>query len=472
MTRNAKVQLFERYRPLIDDWQGFAESVDAPLPTCVWTNRARVAPERFAELLREDGLVPEPLAWQPGAFRLSRGSRPGIRWWFLAGLGHSQEEVSLLPVRLLDPRPGERILDLCAAPGGKTAQIVQALENRGTVVANDALVGRVRALRANLERFGAVNVTATVYDGANYPRAAGGFDRVLVDAPCSGEGRLRKQSRNHRVSELLYQRYARQQQALLRRAFALCRSGGRIVYSTCTFAPEENELVVDTLLRELDGALRVMPVGCGSFRTEAGIVAWQGRVLDPAVRHCHRVWPHLNDTGGFFAAVLEKAQDAAAPEDSGEPVSDVPAPELERALFGRYGIEADLVLREWTVHRRTNHGLYLANRGHLCPRYPLPDAVGLLLIRPNARPPKLSTSGAMLVGAQAASNFIELTREQLGSFLARAELVLAPAQLQACTGSGYVLVRYLGFGLGVGYLDTGTRCLESLFPKRWMGGVA
>jgi NOL1/NOP2/fmu family ribosome biogenesis protein len=95
-----------------------------------------------------------------------------------------------------------------------------------------------------------------------------------------------------------------------------------------------------------------------------------------------------------------------------------------------------------------------------------------MLLRPNARPPKLSTSGAMLLGSQAGANVVELTRSQIGPYLARAELALAPAQLEACTGSGYVLLRYLGFGLGLGYLDIGARRLESLFPKRWMGGLA
>ena len=145
----------ERYRPLIEDWAAFAESLAAPLPGCVWANRLRIAPARFGELLRAEGLKPESLAWHPGAFRLATEVKPGNHWWYLAGLGHSQEEASQLPVALLDPQPGERVLDLCAAPGGKSAQIVQAMENRGTLVANDASVGRVRALRANLERLGA-----------------------------------------------------------------------------------------------------------------------------------------------------------------------------------------------------------------------------------------------------------------------------------------------------------------------------
>ena len=461
----------ERYRPLVEDWTAFAESLEAPLPGCVWANRLRIAPASFAELLRAEGLRPEPLAWRPGAFRLPLEVKPGNHWWYLAGLGHSQEEVSQLPVSLLDPQPGERVLDLCAAPGGKSAQIVQAMDNRGTLVANDALVGRVRALRANLERLGALNASATVYDGSNYPGAAGRFDRVLVDAPCSGEGMLRKQAAppGSLGNQRLYQRFARQQLGLLRRAFALCRPGGRIVYSTCTFAPEENELVLDRLLGEADGALRLLDLDCPGFLTRPGITAWQGQRLDPSLARAHRVWPQLNDSGGFFVAVLEKAADARAPEGEGEPVEAEAAPELASAVWDRFAIDS-AIGADWLVAARTHRGLYLTQRGHRPPALPRPEALGLRLIRHRLRPPKLSTAGALLLGPRARINFIELRRDQVSPYLQRREQTLGPAQTEVCTGRGFVLVRHLGFGLGIGWYDPAGRRLESLFPKRWMGG--
>lgn len=461
----------DRYRSLIDDWAAFAAALEAPLPGCVWANRLRVEPGQFAELLQAEGLSPKPLGWRPGAFRLPPEVKPGSQWWYLAGLGHSQEEVSQLPVTLLDPQPGERVLDLCAAPGGKSAQIVQAMDNRGTLVANDALVGRVRALRANLERLGALNVSTTLYDGSNYPGAAGGFDRVMVDAPCSGEGMLRKQSAppGSIGNERLYQRYSRQQLSLLRRAFALCRPGGRIVYSTCTFAPEENELVLDRLLTEADGQLHLVDRACPGFRTRPGLTVWQGRRLDSSLSRAHRVWPELNDSGGFFAAVLEKAPDARAPEGDGEPLAPQEAPELARAVWQRYGIDPALG-SGWTVAARTHKGLYLAHSGHRPPALPEPEALGLLLIRPRLRPPKLSTAGALLLGPQARTNFVELRPEQVRPYLQRQGQTLAAAQTEACTGRGFVLVRYRGFGLGTGWFEPEGRGLESLFPKRWMGG--
>ncbi len=119
---------FERYRPIIDDWQAFRLALQRPLPAAIWTNTLKAGPERVAGILRADGIPSEPLSWRPGAFKLlAQDGKPGNHWGFLGGLYHVQEEVSLLPVLLLDPQPGERILDLCAAPGNKTAQIAVAM---------------------------------------------------------------------------------------------------------------------------------------------------------------------------------------------------------------------------------------------------------------------------------------------------------------------------------------------------------
>ncbi|MEM7346677.1 MAG: RsmB/NOP family class I SAM-dependent RNA methyltransferase [Chloroflexota bacterium] len=188
---------FERYRPIVDDWHAFQDKILAPLPVCVWTNTLRLTPEALANFMAEDGLPFEQLGWYPQGFKLPAGIKPGNQWPYLAGLYHVQEEVSMMPVQMLDPQPGERVLDLCAAPGNKTAQIAIALENRGTVIANDINFGRLKALRQSIEWLGITNITTTVYDGGNYPREAGLFDKILVDAPCSCEGTSRRGVRRH-----------------------------------------------------------------------------------------------------------------------------------------------------------------------------------------------------------------------------------------------------------------------------------
>ncbi len=328
-----------RYRPLfgdvVDDWDGFIDALLRPLPTCIWSNPAHIDGAGLATLIAEEGIDPEPIPWllppqlagsadaaacmgdDPAlslgsAFRLPPGFKAGQRWWYCAGLAHAQEEVSQLPVTLLDLCPGQRVLDLCAAPGGKTAQIALALGNRGTLLANDFSPERLSALQGNLDRLGVVNCSSTWCDGGNYPAAAGPFDRILVDAPCSSEGTLRRnRSLAYRIGTERNARMAARQRALLRKAVQLCRPSGRIVYSTCTFAPEENELIVAEALEASAGRLTLLPVTVQGLATSPGVTRWLGRELDASLARCLRVWPHSNDTGGFFVAVLEKAADAA-----------------------------------------------------------------------------------------------------------------------------------------------------------------
>lgn len=297
---------FERYRPLIDDWTAFQAALARPLPLCVWTNGLRTTPERLLAWLDEAGLEAEPLSWRAGAFRLPSSIAPGNRMPYITGLYHVQEEVSLLPVPLLDPRPGERVLDLCAAPGNKTAQMAVQMQNRGTIVANDLNVGRLSSLRNTLDRLGACNVTTTLYDAANYPSESGTFDRVLADVPCSCEGTSRKNP------SVLDQRengrdLTGAQTAILRKAVQRCRPGGRIVYSTCTYAPEENEAVVDAVLCDYGtDTLRMLPARIEGVTHDPGLTEWQGQHFHPSMENAMRVWPHQNDTGGFFVAVLER----------------------------------------------------------------------------------------------------------------------------------------------------------------------
>jgi len=439
----------------------------SPLPGCLWTNGARVAAPRLEQILRDDGVALHALSWYPGAFRVEPDLSIGNRWWYRAGLCHSQEEASLLPVRLLDPQPGERILDLCAAPGGKAAQISLAVGERGTVVANEVFAGRVRALRANMERLGLMNLCTTVHNGSNYPQAAGLFDRVLVDAPCSCEGSLRKAAGSGRETPVLpFSRYTRLQTDLLRRAVALCRPGGRIVYSTCTFAPEENEQVVDSVLRESADLLQPLGLPIAGFTTTDGITAWQGDRFDPRLERTVRVWPHHNDSGGFFVAVLEKASGAAGGAIGSRDLETIAAPELEEVLERRFGIGAQR-LSPWSAYRRTGRGLHLATRRLRPPAQPPPAAMGLSLVRTKARPPKLSTAGAMLLGPSASRNLIEMTQEQLVAYLARSEFLVTRAQIECCDSDGYVIARFQGFGIGIAELDRERLRVRSLFPKRW-----
>jgi len=320
-----------RYEPLIDDWQAFVAACDQHLPVVVWANPLRREALRrlnfadgiecdptsadvtaeaalLAARLRARGYVCEPLGWHSGGMKVSGLEKPGLTLEFLLGLCHVQEEASLIPVRLLAPRPGERILDLCAAPGGKTAQISVAMEGRGVVVANDLRVDRIRALRSNCERLGLVNVAMTAQDGTGFPLDAGPFDAILLDAPCSCEGNVRQGSGiPHGGSEDFLQGRSGLQATLLGRAWKLLKPGGRLVYATCTFAPEENEMVLDYSLRD---DARIEPVSVDGLVAGRGVTEWRDKALRPDCAHVARYWPHLNDTGGFTVALVRKEEAA------------------------------------------------------------------------------------------------------------------------------------------------------------------
>lgn len=304
----------ERYRPLLgEEWDAFCESLHHPLPQCVWTNTARISSEELASWLDRCGLLEhaQKLSWTEDAWKIPANLDValGTLMPFLAGLYHIQEEVSLIPGWMLAPRAGERVLDTCAAPGGKSAQLAIMMQNQGTVVANDRSHGRLRALRSIIDRLGLLNVSMSHYNAANFPRDIGTFDRVLVDVPCSCEGTSRKNRRVLRSLEGFdYENQSRLQKAILVRALEQLRPGGLLAYSTCTYAPEENERVVHAALEEVGReryALQEAPPLEG-FTTSPGLTSWQEERYGDDLTRCVRIWPHQNDTGGFFVALISR----------------------------------------------------------------------------------------------------------------------------------------------------------------------
>ncbi len=318
-----------RYRQIVDDWQAFLAACRRPLPTVVWANPFRAEHMRRLEgsdalppdaswcktaaqttdllvrRLERRGLGVERIAWCPGALRVEGFNKPGITIEHYLGLMHVQEEISLAPAPVLAPQPGERVLDLCAAPGGKTAQIAVQMEGRGTVVANDVRPQRLRALRSNSDRLGLHNVVVTPIDGTRFPMSdETPFDRILLDVPCSCEGNLRQQSGGGRQAGSSFLRGRSGLQAtLLGRAWRLLRPGGILVYATCTFAPEENELVLDYCLGD---DAEILAVDLPGLSAAPGVTEWDGKSLRSDCTNVARYWPHLNDTGGFTVARVRR----------------------------------------------------------------------------------------------------------------------------------------------------------------------
>ncbi|TQQ82638.1 RsmB/NOP family class I SAM-dependent RNA methyltransferase [Halonotius terrestris] len=295
----------ERYAPLVDDTEAFFAACERPLPSVVRVNTIKTDPERVRRALDDEGIEYEPVDWHDGLLRLSDGS-PGTNWPYFHGWLHGQEEVSAVPALALDPQPGEKVWDSCAAPGSKTTQLSAMMDDRGTVVGNDNNLGRLSSLRHNAERLGVTNLVVTKQDGRNFSLKDFGFDefdRAIVDAPCSCEGTIRKNPTTLEEWTLEHvHSVAAVQKGILSRAVQATKPGGTVVYSTCTFAPEENEAVVDHVLDTED--CEVVAFDC-PLDSVSGVTEWEGDSYDSSVTDTHRIYPHLNDTGGFFCAKLE-----------------------------------------------------------------------------------------------------------------------------------------------------------------------
>jgi NOL1/NOP2/sun family putative RNA methylase len=454
-----------RYRDLIDNWPAFAQAIDRRLPPCIWANPTRIDAGGLADLLLEEGVETGALAGLPDSLVLPEGYRGGQHWWYRAGLAHAQEAVSQVPVNLMGLAPGQRVLDMCAAPGGKTAQIAFAMRNCGTLIANDFSTDRISALQGNLNRLGVVNVATTCQDAGNWPAETGQFDRVLLDAPCSSEGTLRRNpDLVARLGPDLSARLAARQRAMLRKAVQVCRAGGRVVYSTCTLAPEENELVVRDILREGDGRVRLLQTEVPGLRTGPGVTRWAGEDLGSELGRCIRFWPHHNDTGGFFIAVLEKVADGtAAQEAESAALTAEPDAGWIEGLNERYGLP-DQLWERFAIHRQTRRGLHLTAADHAPPRVPAAEGAGLFVLRTNILRPKLSTAGAMFLGSYATRGRLELTVGQRDAYLRRQDVQPAGGQADGLRW-GQVIVTFRGYPLGIAvYHRSGT--LESLCPSR------
>jgi len=294
--------LQQRYGSIIDDWDSFARVAQSPLPYVVRANTLKIDPTALHKRLLASGIAAIAHDWSDELFELAEPPGKRIEHWL--GLYYVQEAVQTLPVRALDPQPGEMVLDLCAAPGGKATFIAALMQNQGTLVANEPNGRRQMSLLANINRLGVLNTLMPAYQGENFPMSAK-FDRVLVDAPCSAEGTLRKESSLQNGASIgSITRLARLQKRLIVRAFDLLTSGGILVYSTCTFAPEENEAVVAHLLQERSA--QVLPWDA-PIHACPGLPGWLDECFPQQIQRCVRVYPHHLNSGGGFVARISRA---------------------------------------------------------------------------------------------------------------------------------------------------------------------
>jgi NOL1/NOP2/sun family putative RNA methylase len=266
--------------------------------------------------LRAHGLEPQRLDWPSEAWMVDPSRRrllidsPASR----DGRVYVQSPSSMIPVDVLDPQPGEEILDLAAAPGGKTIHIAARMRNEGRIGAVESVKGRFHRLRRNLERCGVSLADTYLADGAGVGRKVPErFDRVLLDAPCSSEGRFTA----HDPESVAFwslkkiREMARKQRKLSISAVQALKPGGVLVYCTCTVAPEENEAIVDDLLARFADALVMDDMGLPEDHVLPGLATWDGRDYAESVRHCARILPD-GTREGFFVARMRKIRSTLA----------------------------------------------------------------------------------------------------------------------------------------------------------------
>ncbi|MCL2199841.1 MAG: RsmF rRNA methyltransferase first C-terminal domain-containing protein [Defluviitaleaceae bacterium] len=256
-------------------------------------------PGCMGEQLRFSGAT-SPVCWCGDGFVYDSSERPSKSVGYHAGLFYIQEPSAMCPAEVLDAQPGHRVLDLCAAPGGKSVQIAGHLQGEGLLMSNDASPSRSRALVKNLERAGVTNAVVTTEQPKKLAeRFPDFFDRILVDAPCSGEGMFRRDPDAIKAyTANKPEACAAVQQDILRHAAKMLKPGGRLVYSTCTFNTQENEGTITTFLQSHDDFTAVQ-----IDHSALGIQP----ARDP-LPQAARIWPHLANGEGHFVALLEKKE--------------------------------------------------------------------------------------------------------------------------------------------------------------------
>ena len=329
------------------EYEAFLQSLERP----------RAVALRFNPLKGDKPQLPfvgESVPWEKDGYYYDPESRPGLHVYHEAGVYYLQEASAMAPVALLEPQPGERICDLCAAPGGKTTQIAGRMGGKGFLLCNEINPKRAKILARNIERMAVANALVTNEHPENLAkRFPGFFDRVLVDAPCSGEGMFRKEEAAVTDwSQETVEMCARRQAEILRSAAKLLRPGGRLVYSTCTFSPEEDEGAVAAFLEEHP-----------QFEPESIEAPW----FTPGENGSFRMWPHKLLGEGHFAAVLRKKD--------GE-TEDIPIPAGEKLpkQWLDFAKEMGIVLPEGKAVS-FGSGLYWAPKE-------MPDISRLKVLRP------------------------------------------------------------------------------------------
>jgi NOL1/NOP2/sun family putative RNA methylase len=298
----------QHYIRLLGSEEAYDAFIDAALEfprRAIRVNTLKISVNDLKIRLEKKGWQLERVPWCDEGFFIERGDRRDIGNLAEHALGYFyvQEPSSMIPPIMLDPREGELVLDIAAAPGSKTTQMAAMMKNKGIIIANEIDYSRIIALKSNIERLGVSNCVITNRDARHITLK--GFDRILIDAPCSGTGTLSKSLKSLEMWNLRgLQKLSRLQLSLLDHAYTLLRNGGRLVYSTCSLEVEENENVLHRFFERHNDAIAIAP----PLSFDSPIISYDGKEFDRRVGSSIRLWPQTCRTDGFFVAIIEKPQ--------------------------------------------------------------------------------------------------------------------------------------------------------------------
>jgi len=298
------MQIFNDYRAIIPEFELFREALHSPLLKHIRVNTLKADPAWLIDSLEEKGVHLERVFREDDTLYLTPTLKsPGNVIEYFLGHIHPQALTSCLASIVLSPEKNSYVLEMCAAPGGKTSHLAQLMNNTGLIVANELYPSRHIPLGHVLERLGVLNTVITGYQAQEFPLKQR-FDYILADVPCSGEGGFRKIKENSIYRETSEkQKLPDLQKKIILRGFDLLKEEGEMLYSTCTYNPEENESVVSFLLQNRDAIL--LPLDAG-FDSEPGILEWRDEKYDTELRKAARFYPHRINSVGFFMARIGK----------------------------------------------------------------------------------------------------------------------------------------------------------------------
>ncbi len=297
---NFKDKFLEHYSK-ITDIKEFCEYCTKPLNKSIRVNTLKVSIKELKEKLHEYELKQVP--WCKEGFWI-KGPRTDLGNLLEHSLGYFyvQEAASMIPPIVLDPKENDLVLDLAAAPGSKTTQMATMIKNTGLIIANDIKYDRLKSLSINLQRLGILNTVMTLKSNSSFKEMK--FDKILLDAPCSGSGAIRKSLKTIKIwNPRMLISLSNVQKNLLLNAFDSLKEDGTLVYSTCSIDPEEDEAVIDFLLSKRDAKIEKIDL---DIKKSNIIIDYEKKHFNPEIKKCLRIWPQDNDTEGFFVAKIKK----------------------------------------------------------------------------------------------------------------------------------------------------------------------